>query len=125
MAFSFQNSFGFAGRGLSFAGVFGFDERFQVVETRCPEHAVLLDPGVDGAQRLWIQLINPVTPLPMFSDQVRAAKQAQVFRDGRPRDGERAGDLTGRLASPAQEIEDGAPGGIGQSLERHLLVPRS
>jgi hypothetical protein len=48
---------------------------------------------------------------------VGAAQQAQVLGDGRAGDGKGFGNLPGRLAAAAQEIEDGPACGIGQGLE--------
>ena len=95
----------------------GFDKCFQVVQAGCPEDAVLLDPGVDGAERFGIELVNAVTAFAMLADQMRAAQQAQVLGDGGTGDGEGFGDLSGGLAAAAEEIEDGAAGGIGEGLE--------
>src|SRR5271167_2646630 len=73
--------FRFAGK-LRFARVLGFDVGFQVVQTRRPEHPVLLDPGVNGAERIGIELVNAVTAFAVLPDQVCAAQEAQVFGDG-------------------------------------------
>jgi hypothetical protein len=77
----------------------------------------LLDPGVDGAERFGIQLINTVAAFAVFADQVGTAQEAEVLGDGGSGDGEGLGDLSGGLAAAAEEIEDGAAGGIGESLE--------
>src|ERR1700722_20018792 len=90
--------FGFA-RGLRLARVLGFDERFQVVEAGLPEDPVLLDPGIDGAQRFGIQLVNTIAAFTMFPDEMRPAQEAQMFGDGGTRDRESIGDLSGRRAS--------------------------
>jgi hypothetical protein len=111
--------FGFAG-GLRLPGVFGFDKSFQVIQARGPEDAVLLDPGVDGAEGFGAELINPIAALAMFSDQVGAAQQAQVLGDGGARDGEGLSDLSSGLAAATEQVEDGAAGGIGESLEGGL-----
>ena len=84
---------------MRFPGVLGFDEDFQIGQAGAPEAAVLLDPGVDGAERLGIEFVNAVTAFAMFADQVGAAQQAQVLGDGRARDREGFGDLSGRLAA--------------------------
>jgi len=97
--------------------MFGFDEGFQVVQAGGPEGAVLLDPGVDGAQGFGIELINPMAAFAVFADEVSAAQQAQVFGDGGAGDRESSGDLSGGLAAAAEKVEDGAAGGIGEGLE--------
>ena len=40
-----------------------------------------------------------------------------MLRDGGTGNGESSGDFSGGLAAPAQEIEDGAAGGVGEGLE--------
>jgi len=66
-------SFWFA-RGFALSRVLRFYESFQVVEARCPEHAVLLDPGIDRTQGLGIKLVYAMPPFPMFTDQVGASQ---------------------------------------------------
>ncbi len=107
-------------RGLAF--VLGFDECFQVVEAGSPEDAVLLDPGVDRAERLRIELVNAVTPLAVLTDEVSPAKQAQVLRDRGTGDGKGSGNLTGGLAAPTEKVEDSAAGRIGEGLEGGFRV---
>jgi hypothetical protein len=77
---SLLDSFGFAG-SLRFPGVLGFDKGLQVGQAGAPEAAVLLNPGVDGAERFGIELINAVAAFAMFADQVSAAQKAQVLGD--------------------------------------------
>jgi hypothetical protein len=54
--------------------VLRFYESLQVVEARCPEHAVLLDPGIDRAQGLRIELVYAMPALAVFTDQVGASQ---------------------------------------------------
>jgi hypothetical protein len=110
-------SFRFAGSSVRFPGVLGFDKSFQIGQAGAPEAAVLLDPGINGAQRLRIELIDPAAAFAMLADQMSAAEQTQVLGNRGPRNGKGAGDLSRRLLAPAQKVEDGAPGRIGQSLE--------
>jgi hypothetical protein len=100
-----------------FFGVFGFDEGLQVREVQLPEVPISVDPGIDGAERLGIQLINAVTAFAVFADQMGAAEKAQVLGNGGAGDGKGLGNFTGRLAAAAEQIEDGTAGGVGQSLE--------
>src|SRR5580704_12615717 len=74
-----KSLFRFAGSGLRLAGVLGFDVGFQAVEVRGPEGAVLLDPGIDRAQRLRIELVDAVTSFAMLANQMCAAQQAEMF----------------------------------------------
>src|SRR5215467_9814135 len=121
-----RNSFGFAGGGFrrfSLPCMLGFDERFQVVQAGGPEDSVLLDPGIDGAQRLGIEFIHAVPAFAMLAHQMSTAEEAQVLRDRRTGNGKGAGDLPCGLRTTAEEIEDGAAGGIGKSLEGSLAGP--
>lgn len=113
------NSFVLAGR-LRFPGVFGFYESFQAGEAGVPEAAILFQPGIYGTERLRIELVNAKAAFAVLANQVRAAEKAQVAGDGRAGDGKGAGDLSGRLAAAAQEVENGAASGIGQGLEGGL-----
>jgi len=115
-------SFGFAGVGFQLPGVFGFHEGLQVVQARGPELTVLLDPGVDGAERLRIELIHTMAAFPVLANQVSTPQQTQVLRDGWAGNRESAGNLSRRLRAAAQEIENGATGRIGQGLEGGLTV---
>lgn len=100
-----------------FAGVFGFDKGFQVVETPGPENAVFVDPGIDGAQRFGIEMINAIAAFPVFPDEMSATKQTQMFGNRWTGNGKSAGDLSGGLAAPTEQVEDSATGGIGESVE--------
>lgn len=99
----------------------GLDECFQVFEARLPERPIVAEPRIDGLQRAGIQLVDAVPALSAFPDEAGAAQQAQVFGDGRPGNGKRLGDAAGGPASVAEEIEDGAARGIGQSAERAFV----
>jgi hypothetical protein len=95
----------------------GFYEGFEVRQAAHPEAAVLLDPGVDGAKRFGIQVVDAVAPFAMFSNQMGAPQEAQMLGDGRARDREGFCYLAGGLTATTQKIEDGAARGIGQGLE--------
>jgi hypothetical protein len=107
----------FLGGGLGFAGVLGFDEGFEVSQAGAPEAAILLDPGVDGAERFGVELVDAVPTFAMFSHEVGVAEQAEVLGDGGAGDREGFGNLSGGLAAAAEEVEDGAAGGIGKGLK--------
>src|SRR5579863_4572572 len=102
--------------------MFGFDEGFQVVQACSPEDSVLLDPGIDGAQRFRIELVDAMAPFAVLADEVGAAKQAQVLGYCGAGDRERSGDLAGRLAATPEEIKNGAACRIRQCLEGGFLV---
>lgn len=86
----------------------GLDEILEAREFGVPEHAVVLQPVIDLAQRLRIEIIETMASFAVFADEVGLAKEAKVLRNGRPGDGEDARDLTRGLAAVAQEVEDGA-----------------
>jgi hypothetical protein len=96
-----------------FPVVLGFHKRFQAVEIGDPEDPVLLDPGIDGAERFGIEFIDAIAAFAMFADEMSAAEKAQVLGDGGSGYGKGFGDLSGGLAAAAEEIEDGAAGRIG------------
>lgn len=102
---------------MRFSGVFGFDESLQVCQAGAPECAVLLQPGIDRLQRFGVELIDPVPAFAALAYQMSAAQQAQVFGNGGPGYRKCAGNLAGGLASLAQQIENGAAGGIGQGVK--------
>jgi hypothetical protein len=102
-AISFQ-SFGiwFVRVGLlGFFRVFGFDKGLQIGEAHLPESAVLVQPGIDGAERVGIELVNAVAALAVFTNEMSAAQQAQVLGNGGTGNGKGSGNFSGGLlASP-------------------------
>ena len=100
-----------------FPGVVGFDESLQISKAGLPEGAVLVQPGINGLERLGIELIDPVAPLPALLHQMSAAQQAQVLGNGRAGHGEGLGDAAGGLTALAQQVENSAPRGIGEGAK--------
>jgi hypothetical protein len=84
-----------------FFGVFGFDEGFQVREVEFPEAAVLVDPGIDGAERLGIKPVDAMAAFAVLAHQVCAAKQPEVLRDCWTRNWEGLGNFSRGLAASA------------------------
>ena len=78
------NLFRFTRGGLCFPLVLGFNKGFQVIQACGPKHAILLDPGIDRAQRLRIKLIDAVAAFAMLAHQMCPAQQAKMFGDSRP-----------------------------------------
>jgi hypothetical protein len=105
---------------LGFSCVLGFNKSLQIGEAHFPEVPVLIEPGIDGAKRFGIELVNPVAAFAMFTDEMGAAQQAQVLGDGGTGDGKGSGNVSRGLAAAAQQIEHGAAGRVGQSLEGRL-----
>ena len=120
---SVTNSFLLAGFVFHFSRVLGFHKRFQVVQACGPEDSVLLDPGINGAKRFRIQLVNAIPSFSVLTDQMRTPQQTQVLRYRWARDWEGAGDLSRGLCSAAQKVENCSACRIGQSVEGGLVVP--
>jgi hypothetical protein len=108
---------------LGLAGVLGFHEFLQLIQARCPEDAVLLDPRVDGAERFRVELVNAIASFAMLTDEVSAAQEAEMLGDSRTGYRKGVGDLSGGLTATAEEIENGSPGWIGEGLKGGLLDP--
>src|ERR1700692_4225793 len=85
-----------------FFGVLGFNKSLQIGETQLPEIAILIEPAVDGAQRLGIELVDAVAALSMFVNEMRLPQEAEVLRDRGTGDRERSGNGPGRLTAAAQ-----------------------
>jgi len=103
-----------------FFGVLGFDECFEIGEVHLPEAAVLVEPCVHGAERFGVELVNAVAAFTVLPHQVGAPEQAQVLGNGGARNRKSSGDFSGGLAAAPQQIQNGAPGGIGERLEGGL-----
>jgi hypothetical protein len=105
---------------FGFLRVFGLDKSFQIGEAHGPEVSILIEPGIDGAERFRIELVDAMAALAVLLNQMSAAQQAQVFGDGGPGNGKGLGDFSGRLAAAAQKIKHRAAGGVGEGLESLL-----
>src|ERR1700682_5126781 len=105
---------------LHFFCLFCLHECFQAGQVRAPESTVVLEPGIHSSQWFGIELINAVATFAMFAHQMRPAQQSQVLRDCRTRNWEGSRDVARWLASPPQQIENGATRGIGQSMKRRF-----
>ena len=117
----------FRRRGLFVAGFFfvlGFNKCFQTVQVRGPEDTVLLDPGVHGAKRFWIELVHAVAAFSMLTDEMSPPKKPKVFGNSRARDRKSAGDLPGWLAAATEEIKYRPPGGVGEGLKCGFIPRR-
>jgi hypothetical protein len=95
------DSFLFARCSFSFFFVLGFDECFQVVEVCGPEDTVLVEPGVHGTEGLGVELVDAIAPFAVLTDKVSAAQEAKMLGNGRAREREGAGNLSGVLAAAA------------------------
>lgn len=106
---------------FGFASVLGLDQRFQIVQAIHPKRAILLDPGIDRAQRFRIEMVDAVSAFTLLPDEVGSSQQAQMLGNRGPGDREGAGNLPGRLGAATEKIEHGATRGIGESLEGGLV----
>ena len=95
----------------------GFHKSFQIGKAGAPEDAVLLDPGIDCAQGIGIELVDAVAAFAVLADQVGAAQETKVLGNGWTGDGKGLRDLSGGLSAAAEKIENGAAGRIGESLK--------
>src|SRR5258708_37262806 len=100
--------------------MFSFDKRLQIRQADAPEAAILLEPGIDSAERLGIELVDAVAAFAVLPHQMSPPQQAQVFRDRRAGNRKRPGNLPGRLAAPPQKVENSPARGVGESLEGGL-----
>ena len=64
-----------------------------------------------------IQFVQPAVPRGPIDDEVRIFQDAQVLRDGRPADRESARELTHRLRSGQQPLENRPTRGIAKGVQ--------
>jgi hypothetical protein len=64
-----------------------------------------------------VKLVNAPGAPRLVDHQPRLLQQPQVTRDGRPADWERVGDLANRALARAEQLDDGPPIGVTQSIE--------
>jgi len=87
---------------FGFLRVFGLDKTFEIGEAHLPEVSILIEPGINGAERFGIEMVDAMPALAVFVNQMSAAQQAQVFGDGRPGNGKGLGNFSGGLAAAPQ-----------------------
>jgi len=97
--------------------VLGLHKGLQVGEVHLPENPVIVEPGIDDAERLGVQLVQAAPARAAFAHEAGAAQQAQVLGNGRSRNGEGFGDLSGGEAARSQKVQDRAAGGVGERAE--------
>jgi hypothetical protein len=106
--------------GRSLFGVFRFDKGFEAGEARLPKCPVLVEPGVDGAKRPGIELVDPVAALAALLDEASSSQQAKMFGNSRTGNREGPSNATSGEAAAAEQIEDGAARGVGEGAEDGL-----
>src|SRR5258708_40060441 len=100
--------------------MFSFDKRLQIRQADAPEAAILLEPGIDSAERLGIELVDAVAAFAVLPHQMSSSQQAQVFRDRRAGNRKRSGNLPRRPAAPPQQVQNPAAGGISEGTGRRF-----
>src|SRR4051794_34525901 len=90
----------------------------QGVEASGPGPAVGLQPLVELAQRLWLQLVPPTLGLRPDDDELGLAQGLEVFRDRRLGQPQQVDQLAYRAVPVVQRIEDPAPVWLGEDLEQ-------
>lgn len=77
----------------------------------------MFEPAIDRAQWFGIQLVHAESAFAALIDEMGAAKQAKMFGNGWPGDGELLRDSSGGLAATAQKVEHSPAGRIGECIE--------
>lgn len=90
---------------------------FQAEQVEAPEAAVLIQPTIEFPQGLGIEPVNAIAAFANFRHQARVIEYAQMFGDGRTADVKAAGDFVDRLSATSQAVENGAAGGVGDSVK--------
>ena len=74
----------------------------------------VVEVAAQQAQPLGVELIDASGADSLVDDQPGVLEHLQVLRDGRPADGQLAGELADRARSLAQVLEDRPPGRIAE-----------
>ena len=97
---------------------------FEGVEAVRPELAIGGQPGVDLRERLGPQHVQPALRLRPDGDQAGVPQHAQVLGRARLAAPEQTYELTDRPGRLAQEIQDSAPRGLADHVERAGHPPK-
>src|ERR1700712_3348756 len=89
----------------------------EAVEAVVPQGAVFGEPGVDGHQRLGLELARAPLCVAAARDEAGVFEDLEMLGDAGKGDVERLGKLRHRTLAEREFGEDGAPGGIGEGLE--------
>jgi hypothetical protein len=96
----------------------------QAIERFLPEPAIFIHPARSLPERFGIDSHFVNASITCSPKQPGLFQHAQVFRDSRKRHGVRFREVCHTLIAPREMSEDPPPGGIGQSGERAIQVPR-
>src|SRR5262249_10601336 len=99
-----------------------FNVALQSFEVDGPEAPVLVQPLIDLAKRLDVQLAVTFASLLLIDDELRFTEDAEVLGDGRPADRKTAGERAHRLPSSAQPAQDGPPRRVGKGSEDLICI---
>ena len=98
------------------------DFRCERVQSLRPGATQAIEPRVDLRERRAGELVDATLPVYAGAREVRVAKHAQVLRHSRLRDVEltlnRLDNLAGCPRLLGQQLEDAAPNGIAEDVER-------
>src|ERR1700687_1744062 len=89
----------------------------QSIQLHFPKFAISIDPLRRLGHRLRSQLQTMDSSIALTFDETGIFKDAQVFRDGRKRNGEWFGQISDTTSGPSQKLEDPPSGRIGQRSE--------
>jgi hypothetical protein len=89
----------------------------QSIQLHFPKFAISIDPLCRLGHRLRSQLQTMHSSVALTFDEAGIFKDAQVFRDGRKRNGERFSQIGDTTFGPSQKLEDPPSGRIGQRSE--------
>jgi hypothetical protein len=73
--------------------------------------------GAQRSQALRVQLVQPPGAVRPVEDKARVLEHSEVLGDRGPADRQPASQLAHRLGAFREQLEEGAPGGVGQSRE--------
>jgi len=89
----------------------------QSIQLHLSKYAISIDPLCRLGHRLRSQLQTMHSSIALTFDEAGIFKDAQVFRDGRKRNGERFSQIGDATFGPSQKLEDPSSGRIGQRSE--------
>ena len=80
----------------------------------------MIEPGIHDAKWPGVEAVNAVAAVAAFFDEAGAPQQAQMLGNGGTGNRKGLGDAAGGKVAPAQQIEYGTAGGIGERAENSL-----
>jgi hypothetical protein len=68
-----------------------------------------------------VETVHDALPLALGGDETGRAENAQVMGDGGKGHGQLFGDFAGRAVARGEQLEDSAPGRVGQGTEDAVI----